>query len=153
MPPDALTELAMAGGKAVVQAAGKDGWDGFRLAVASWFGRGNARRERAALERLDRTAADLCEVGWAGLERTRADQVVSWQARFGDLLEDLVEPDRSEVARQLRALLAGYATPSGVTLQIGGDQHVKAERGGRAFGTIVGDVSFLDPPSPEPAQG
>ena len=81
MPADALTELAMAGGMAVVQAAGKDGWDGFRQAIARWFGRGDAKRQRAALERLNRTASDLGAAGPAGLEQARKDQVGFWQVR------------------------------------------------------------------------
>jgi hypothetical protein len=57
MLTEALTALAAAGGTAVVQAAGKDAWTGFRGRVAKWFARGDTGREQVALERLDRTAA------------------------------------------------------------------------------------------------
>ncbi|MFZ3474947.1 hypothetical protein ACODT3_01270 [Streptomyces sp. 4.24] len=55
----AWAALAAAGGAAVVQAAGTDAWTGLRQAVAGWFARGDARREQAALERLDQTADAL----------------------------------------------------------------------------------------------
>jgi hypothetical protein len=50
---DALVALAAAGGTAVVQAAGTDLRADFRERVATWFGRGDAEREHAELERLN----------------------------------------------------------------------------------------------------
>ena len=89
MLAEALTALAAAGGTAVVQAAGKDAWTGFRARVAKWFARGDAEREQVALERLDRTAAALEAAGPGEVERVRAGQEASWQTMFEILLEGL----------------------------------------------------------------
>ena len=47
MLAEALTALAAAGGTAVVQAAGKDAWTGFRARVAKWFARGDTGGSRS----------------------------------------------------------------------------------------------------------
>ena len=86
---EALTGLAAAGGTAVVQAAGTDAWTGFRARVAKWFGRGDAGRERVALEHLDRTAAVLETAEPGELDRVRTGQEASWQTMFEILLEGL----------------------------------------------------------------
>jgi len=137
----------MAGGTAVVQAAGKEGWEAFRRTVARWFGRGDAARERTVLERLDRTAADLGEVGQSVPERARADQATSWQARFHDALEDLPESERDEAIRRLRKVLDGY--PGQARLPT---QHVEAHPGATAIGIVQGTVSITNNPlPPDPA--
>jgi hypothetical protein len=144
---DALVELAMAGGSAVVQAAGKEGWEGFRRTVARWFGRGDAAREQTALERLDRTAADLSEAGHPVPERAQADQATSWQARFRDVLENLPESERDEAIRQLREVLDDY--PGQTKLPF---QHVEAHPGATAIGIVQGTVSITNNPlPPDPA--
>jgi hypothetical protein len=144
---DALVELAMAAGTAVVQAAGKEGWEGFRRTVARWFGHGDADRERTALERLDRTAADLREAGQPVPERAQVDQATSWQARFRDVLRDLPESERDEAIRQLRKALDGYQGQTKLP-----SQHVEAHPGATAIGIVQGTVSITNNPlPPDPA--
>lgn len=91
MLDQALTALAAAGGAAVVQAAGTDLWTGLRQAVAGWFGRGDAEREQAELQRLDRTAAELRSAPADEAERLRIRAEAAWQARMEALLENLGE--------------------------------------------------------------
>jgi predicted signal transduction protein with EAL and GGDEF domain len=66
MLTEALMAVSGAGGAAVVQAAGTDAWTGLRQRVARLLGRGDTQRERAELERLDRTAQTLEEADAAG---------------------------------------------------------------------------------------
>ncbi|WP_338785168.1 hypothetical protein [Streptomyces sp. DG1A-41] len=106
---EALTALAAAGGTAVVQAAGTDGWTVFRTRVAMLFGGGDGQRERAEAERLDRTAAALETAGPGEAERVRVQQGASWQTRIETLLEGLPEEDRTHVAAELRALVEEQA--------------------------------------------
>ena len=108
MLAEALTALAAAGGTAVVQAAGKDAWAGFRSGVARWFGRGDAEREQVALERLDRTAAALEAARLGEVERVRADQEASWQTSFETLLGGLDGVEQQRAADELRDLLADF---------------------------------------------
>jgi len=103
-----LAALAVAGGTAVVQAAGMDAWTGFRQAVARWFGRGDTRREHAELERLGQTASALETAGEAELERVCIREEAFWQTRFETLLESLDEREREQSAAELRALIAEY---------------------------------------------
>ncbi|WBB60603.1 NB-ARC domain-containing protein [Streptomyces sp. WMMC500] len=153
-----LAALAMAGGTAVVEAAGTDLWGGFRDAMARWFGRGDDRREQAELERLDRTAAELeCGQG-AGDERARVRQEVSWQTRIESLLEDLDGPARAAAAEDLRALLTahgpqGHVTAAAGGLAVGGDLTVRAETGSIAAGVVQGAVRLTPAPprAPRPA--
>jgi hypothetical protein len=144
---DVLVELAMAGGTAVVQAAGKEGWEGFRRTVARWFGRGDAVRVQTALERLDRTAADLREAGHPVPERAQAHQATCWQARFRDVLESLPESERDGAIHQLRKVLDDY--PGQMRLP---SQHVEAHQGATAIGIVQGTVSITNNPlPPDPA--
>jgi hypothetical protein len=99
---ETIAALAQAGGAAVVQAVGTDVWVAFRRRAAGLFGRGNAQREQDELERLDRTASAL---GAAGDEEVLR-QETSWGARFEMLLEGLDDPEREQVATELRALVA-----------------------------------------------
>ncbi len=107
MLTEALIAVAGAGGAAVVQAAGTDAWTGLRQRVARLLGRGDTQRERAELERLDRTAQALEEADAAGeTERARLRQEASWQTRFESLLENLEDSEQQQVATELQALVA-----------------------------------------------
>ncbi|MFJ6835444.1 hypothetical protein [Streptomyces sp. NPDC091209] len=101
----ALTALAAAGGTAVAQAAGTDAWSALRGRVAGWFGRGDSERERAELERLDSSAAELTAVGGPEAEQVRIRQEASWQARIEILLESLDGEQRDRAVAELRALV------------------------------------------------
>ncbi|MEU9302331.1 FxSxx-COOH system tetratricopeptide repeat protein, partial [Streptomyces sp. NPDC048269] len=116
MLAETLVELATAGGTAVAQTAGTDAWNAFRRAVARWFGRGDAQREQAALERLAQTATSLqAATNPADAERARISQEAFWQARIEAMLENLDAADRRQAADQLRALLTEYASQGGVS--------------------------------------
>lgn len=107
MLPEALAALAAAGGTAVVQAAGKDAWNGFRQQLARWFGRGNAEREHSELQRLDQTAHALDGAEGEEGERIRLQQETTWRTRIESLLENLDASERTEAADALQSLLAG----------------------------------------------
>ncbi|QEU92599.1 hypothetical protein [Streptomyces kanamyceticus] len=102
---DAMTALAAAGGTAVVQAAGTDAWTAVRAAVARWFGRGDAARERAELARLDRTGTALSTAEGEPGRRLRDDERISWRTRFEIALDDLDETVRQELGDELRVLV------------------------------------------------
>lgn len=153
--------LAAAGGAAVAQAAGTDAWAGVRTRVAGWFGRGDAERERAALRRLDATAAALAAAAARGDAEARRAQEAMWRARFQDLLESLQEGDQDEAGRALRALLDEHAPPAGAGgasaggggLAAARDVHISAEGGSIAAGVLHGDASVNHPRKPAPPQG
>ncbi|MFD0275181.1 hypothetical protein ACFVHB_14940 [Kitasatospora sp. NPDC127111] len=158
MLSEALTALAMSGGTAVMTAAGTEAWQGFRDRVAAWFGRGNARRESAELERLDRTAAELAAAEGGQLERLRIRQEASWQARFEAFLEDLPEDERERAGEALRELLAAGAAQAQVSagdggMAVGGDVHISARKGSVAAGVIHGGVQIGHPQAPDPSKG
>ena len=137
MLAEALTALAAAGGTAVVQAAGKDAWTGFRTRVAKWFAREDTGREHVALERLDRTAAALAAAGPGEVERVRAGQEASWQTMFELLLEGLDGEEQQRAADELRDLLAGFAGGQAAAVgpgavAVAGDVGIHAETGGAA---------------------
>ncbi|MGK5546409.1 hypothetical protein ACSNOH_17000 [Streptomyces sp. URMC 127] len=112
MLSEALTAAAAAGGTAVVRSAGTDAWPGLRQRVARWFGRGDEARERAELERLDRTARALEAAAASGQsERIRDRQEAVWQDRFETLLEGLPAEQRDAAADELRALVKEHAAP------------------------------------------
>ncbi|MEV5338721.1 hypothetical protein AB0K93_09575 [Streptomyces sp. NPDC052676] len=112
MLPETLTALAAAAGIAVVQAAGGDAWEALRGRLARWFGRGDAERENGALERLDRSAAELAAASPDTAERVRTRQEVGWQTRIETLLEDLDDEQRDQAAAELRQLLDEAAPAS-----------------------------------------
>ncbi|MET7854557.1 hypothetical protein ABZT48_41810 [Streptomyces avermitilis] len=152
---EALATLAAAGGTAVVQAAGTDAWNAFRQAVARWYGRGDAQREQAELERLDQTATALQTTDPGQVERARLVQEASWQARIEALLENLDEAERDQAAEQLSALLAEHvpevrvtAGPGGVAT--GGNTNIRAEGSSIAAGVIHGGAHISPPPTPDP---
>ncbi|MGW3600935.1 hypothetical protein [Streptomyces sp. NPDC005167] len=104
---EGLIAAAAAGGGAVVQAAGTDAWNGIRSGVAQLFGRGEAGREQAVLERLDRTQAVLeAAQDGAEAEQVRIAQVAVWQTRLETLLEELPDTERRQVMAELEALVA-----------------------------------------------
>ncbi|MET9848589.1 tetratricopeptide repeat protein [Streptomyces ossamyceticus] len=126
MPEQSWAALTAAGGTAVVRAAGggtgthTDAWAGLRRAVAAWFARGDADRERAELDRLDRTAAALTSAP-APDDTTRIRHEAAWRTRFEERLEHLDPAERVRAAEELRTLLAappvtgpGPAAPSGI---------------------------------------
>lgn len=116
----ALPALAAAGGAAVVQAAGTDVWTALRARVARLFGRGDAARESAELERLDRTHDALAPgASQDDVVRVRMVQEGVWQARFETLLEELDDSDRKRVAGEVQALIALAATATGGVLAAG----------------------------------
>ncbi|MEV6977473.1 hypothetical protein [Kitasatospora sp. NPDC093806] len=160
MLPEALIALAMSGGTAVMTAVGTEAWEGFRGRVAAWFGRGDARREGAELERLGRTAAELAAAEGGQLERVRIRQEASWQARFEAFLEDLPEDERERAGEALRELLAEHATRARAQvsagdggLAAGGDVRISAQEGSVAAGVIHGGVRIGHPQAPDPSQG
>ncbi|MFF4291435.1 hypothetical protein ACFY0R_40040 [Streptomyces sp. NPDC001633] len=108
---EALAALAMAGGTAVVQAAGTDAWKGLRRRVGDLFARGDAARAAAELERLDHTAQVLGSSSDIATERLRQEGL--WQGRFETLLESLDAPGQARAAQQLRELLSFVADSTG----------------------------------------
>jgi hypothetical protein len=113
MLPDALTALAAAGGAAVVQAAGSDAWEGLHSRLARWFGRGEAERERAELQRLDRSAAELVAAAADTAERVRERQKAVWTTRIETLLENLDDDEqRAQATAELQQLLEEKAPAS-----------------------------------------
>ncbi|MFE1546349.1 hypothetical protein [Streptomyces sp. NPDC058718] len=106
---ETMAALAAAGGGAVVQAAGTDAWYAVRQRVAELFGRGDAERGRAELERLDRTARALEPGAVTDPDRELSRQEGVWQERFEVLLESLDAGDRERTVQDLRALLAFVA--------------------------------------------
>lgn len=158
MLDQALTALAAAGGTAVVQAAGTDVWTGLRRAVAGWFGRGDAEREQAELERLDQTAGELRSASADQAERLRIRAEAAWQARIEALLENLSEVERTSAAEELRALLAEQTTQGGASagpggVAVGGNMDIHAEDGSIAAAVIHGGAHIGRPPTPDPSQG
>ncbi|MFD5910541.1 hypothetical protein ACFWHL_17685 [Streptomyces massasporeus] len=152
-----LIALAASGGTALVQAAGTDAWTGLREAVAGWFGRGDAQRERAELERLDQTADSLQAAGPSEVERVRKRQEVVWQTRIEALLENLDTAQREQAARDFRAVLAQHFPRPGMSAGQGGlaanTVDLRADRGSIAGGVINGGVQIGNPSLPDPPQG
>ncbi|WRZ92635.1 hypothetical protein OHB54_28420 [Streptomyces sp. NBC_01007] len=158
MLEQALADLAVTGGTAVVQAVGTDVWVGLRQAMARWLGLGVSQREQAELERLDRTAAALQATDESEAEQERIRQAASWQARIEARLESLESAERDEAADQLSALLAQLAVPglrpAGLSeLATGGNVDIRADRGSIAAGVIHGGAHVGNPSMPDSSQG
>ncbi|MFF4442396.1 hypothetical protein [Streptomyces sp. NPDC001621] len=130
---EALTALAAAGGGAVVQAAGTDAWNGLRHRVGEIFGRGDAARAQAELERLDHTARALAPGASADLAAQRLRQEGVWAGRFETLLEGLDDAGRQRVAEELRELLAFVAASAG-DMAVGTGQAVARDGGSAVTG-------------------
>ncbi|GAA0468499.1 hypothetical protein [Streptomyces olivaceiscleroticus] len=105
MLTETFMAVAAAGGTALAQAAGTDAWGTLRAGVARLCGRGDPQRERAELERLDRTATAVESAGQGDEDGVRIAEGVSWRTRFELLLESLPEEERAVVAVELQALL------------------------------------------------
>ncbi|QES47351.1 hypothetical protein DEJ50_05430 [Streptomyces venezuelae] len=157
-----VAAVAAAGGTAVVQAAGTSAWEGLRHGVARWFGRGDAEREQAALDNLDRTASALetaREAEGAQAEQVRRDQAVVWQTRIEARLEDLRGSEQTVAHEELAALLTGRAPQGGPTAGPGGLAvsgglgGIHAHDSATAAGVINGGVHITRPPQPDPSQG
>ncbi|MER6059265.1 hypothetical protein [Streptomyces albidoflavus] len=112
---EALAALAAAGGGAVAQAAGTDAWNGLRRRVGEIFGRGDAARGSAELERLDHTARILASGTADGVAAQRLREEGVWAGRFETLLESLDDAGREQAVRDLRDLLAFVAASAGDT--------------------------------------
>ncbi|NXY94807.1 hypothetical protein HYE82_10460 [Streptomyces sp. BR123] len=110
---EALTALAAAGGGAVVQAAGTDAWNGLRGRIVEVFGRGDAARGQAELERLDHTRQALDQDASAGVMTEGVRQEGLWQGRFEALLEGLDAQERERATEQLRELVSFVASSAG----------------------------------------
>ena len=110
---ESMAALAAAGGAAVVQAAGTDVWAGLRRRITALFGRGDAQREMAVLERLDRTAQTLGRASEESLPRRRAVQQEAWTEEFLCLLNTLDEDQATRCVTELRALVQGGPTAEG----------------------------------------
>ncbi|MGA4838295.1 hypothetical protein [Streptomyces sp. G45] len=130
---------------------------GLRQALARWFGRGDEQGERAELERLDRTAAELEAAESAADERVRIRQEAAWQTRIEALLEGLGEAEREQAAIGLRTLLAERDQAGGVSAGDGGvamgTVRNHAEQGSIAAGVVFGRARIGHPPTPDPSQG
>ncbi len=141
----------------MVQAASTDAWTGLRQAVARWFGRGDAQREQAELERLDQTADSVQDADPGEVERVRGRQEALWQTRIETLMENLDAVQRERAAEELRSLLAQHAPQPGVSAGQGGlaanSVNIHADRGSIAGGVINGGAQTGRPPLPDPPQG
>ncbi|MFE9428154.1 hypothetical protein ACFYNO_34950 [Kitasatospora sp. NPDC006697] len=156
-----LTALAGTAGTAIAQAVGTDAWHGLRAAAARVFHRGHAPEaaQQTALDRLDRSSAELERVEPGATERARGQVASSWQTRFRDLLEELDEADRHQVAAQLRELVAlagrsGGTSAGDDSIVIKGDVRIEARESSVAgVNVTMGDVTFGTPPPPGANQG
>ncbi len=158
MLDEMLVALASSGGTAVVTTAGTDAWGGLRQAVAGWFGRSDAQRERGELERLDRTAAALQTREPAEAEGERIRLQSEWRTRFEMALENLADEERRAAAEQLRSLLGEHTPAPAVSarpggLAVGRDASIRADNGAIAAGVINGGVGLRTPQMPDPSQG
>lgn len=155
MDPELIT-LAATAGTAVAKAAGTDAWHGFRDGVARLFSRGHASEaaRQTALERLDRTAAELENAEPGAAERAESEAAASWRTRFQDFLESLDDADRLRAATQLQELVASVRQATGAAVgddvtTIIGDVHIES-RGSGAAAFKMGKVTITNPPLPGP---
>jgi hypothetical protein len=123
---EALAALASMGSTALVTAMVTDAWEDVRASFARWLGRGDKAKVAAASARLDRSRNELVATPKAALERTQAEAVVAWRARFEDLLE--ADPEAADELRKIIVELSAHdiGTHSRV------DQHVVVRDGAQA---------------------
>lgn len=157
MLAEALTVLAAAAGTAVVQAAGTSTWQAFQQAAARWLGRGDEERERAELERMDRSATVLAATAESDAELVGVRQQAAWQARFENVLESLTDEEQEQAAHALRTLLDAHASTGRVSAgaegqAVGGNVNIRADRGSVAA-QRMGNVTVGTPSLPGPSQG
>lgn len=158
MIPEALTALAAAGGKAVVQAAGSDIWVSFRDRLAALFSRDKRHDPDQVAAILDQSAAELAQADADKLEQIRVRVEASWQTRLEDFLAELTDAEQKEIAQQLRETVRladttgnrGSVSADAGSVAIGGNAYIKAE-GGSAAAVTMGDVS-IGRPSPDPTR-
>ncbi|MEV7195307.1 hypothetical protein AB0N81_26395 [Streptomyces sp. NPDC093510] len=165
MLDDAMTALAAEGSDAVVQAAGTESWPGVRGPVARWFSRGDPARERATLDRLDRTDAHLAGVEGDLGRRLRGDERISWRTRFEIALDDLDDGVRTELGSELRTLVRELRSAIGRGGPTVGHMTVSGPGAQAAAGPVVnygspvnidkmyGNLGIDHPSPPDPAEG
>jgi len=148
-----LEQLAQAGGVAIVQAAGQDAWQGFRKAVARWFGRGDVERERAELQRMAATAAAVAAAKHAEAEALRQEGL--WRGRIEALLEGLAGQVRADAAVEFQALLVERAeaadlvfAPDGLVVM--GDMTLTAGENSIVAAKLEGGAHLGVPRPPSP---
>ncbi|ATL29642.1 hypothetical protein KY5_4624 [Streptomyces formicae] len=161
---DAMTALAAAGASAVVQAAGTDAWTAVRDAVARWFGRGDAARERAELARLDRTGTALSAADGELGRRLRDDERISWRTRFEIVLDDLDGTVRQELGDELQSLVdelrraIAERAPHVVQVSASGPgaqaaEHLVTYGNAINIDKMYGNLGLDRPSSPDPTEG
>jgi len=139
--------LAALAGNSLVTAVVTDAWEGVRHKIATWFGRGTP--DPKALERLDRTQAELTAAAPGGLERVRQDLAREWAGRFKDLIADY--PDAAgELEGLVQQIQASTAAASDHGVAAGRDVTITASTGGVAAGVVHGNVA-TGPTRPGPA--
>ena len=121
-----------------------DGWAATKAGFAHLFGRGDAVREQAVGDKLERARA---EVSAAGDEQAVAMVRAAWTARLVDLLEE--DP---QAAEQLRALVEkvnglGSAGPVDQRVVAAGNARVAIQGHGTQLNTFGGT------PTRRPADG
>jgi hypothetical protein len=148
-----LVQLAQLAGQTVVAAASTDAWGRAKEGFARLLGRGDLARTRGAADRLEGMRGQLAGVSGAELEGARAEQVVRWQARLEDLLEEYpgLVAELRVLVNEIRAELpAGTVTASGHGVAAGRDVRIEASGGGTAAGVIHGNVGPPGPTGPGP---
>ncbi|MFD7607684.1 hypothetical protein ACFWAN_46120 [Streptomyces mirabilis] len=133
--------------------------EGIKSTVARWFSRGDAEREQAELERLDRTVEELqaAPEGAAG-ERALTRQEGAWLSRFQDRYDSLEDDQRAQALAELQTLLAEHASGAAATagdggLTAAGNVTIQADQGSIAAGVIHGGASISTPSQPTSPQG
>jgi hypothetical protein len=154
MLAEGLMVLATLAGQTVVTAAATDAWEAARRGFARLLGRGNARQEQLAEQRLEQTRRQLTGPAGTDLELARAVLAAQWATRLADLLEEDpgAEADLRALVQQIQeALPAGMVSATDHAVAAGRDVNIGASAGGVAAGVIHGDVAPPNPPGPDPA--
>jgi hypothetical protein len=150
-----LVALALLAAQTVVAAASSDAWGAAKRGVAHLLGRGDAERERLAVQRLDQARDQLAGAPGEQAEQVRADLIGVWRTRLADLLEEDpgVAGDLQALVDQIQAELpAGSISAGDHSIVAGGDVNITGS-GGVTAGIIHGDVAPPSPTRPGPAQG
>ncbi|MGK5547828.1 hypothetical protein ACSNOH_24265 [Streptomyces sp. URMC 127] len=135
MLTEALEGLAAAGGSALVGAAATDAWQTVRTGAARLLGRGDDRQERYAIERLDRTAAEIERATDEDRQQLRDKLRTRWTGQLEMLLEE-----HPEAADELRELIERVRAevPAARESWV---QNNTAEAGGIQYITQGGDIN------------
>ncbi|WP_433357930.1 hypothetical protein ACQPYV_12735 [Micromonospora saelicesensis] len=149
-----LAGLGASAAAVLVQAAATDVWQGARSGFARLLGRGDPRRETAAVWRLDALAAEVEQAPPAQRDQVRARLLPAWQTRLSDLVEE--DPVTADGVRDLRDELVTRLP----TAQQQWIQHITATASGATaqgvmFGSIVNHPTppEADPSGPVPDPG